>query len=138
MKSALLFLVLLASSPVCAEIIVPARTIRAREIITAENLISNLADIAGTLSDPLEIVGQEARVVLYAGRPIRPGDIGPPAIINRNDLITLIFSKGSLRIVTEGRALGRGAVGETVRAMNIVSRMTVTGTIMADGTIEVQ
>jgi len=138
MRKILALLVLLGNSPVCAEVIVPARTIRAQEIISAEDLVRKSADISGALSDPLEIVGQEAHVVLYAGRPIRPGDIGPPAAVSRNDMITLIFSKGPLRIATEGRALGRGAVGETVRAMNMASRLTVTGTVLANGTIEVQ
>jgi len=137
MRKLLPLLVLLASSPVYAEVIVPARTIRAREIIMAEDLVRKSIDIVGSLSDPSKIVGQEARVVLYAGRPIQPGDIGPPAIVSRNDLIILIFSRGPLRIATEGRALGRGAAGETVRAMNMVSRTTVTGTILANGTIEV-
>lgn len=108
------------------------------EIISAEDLIRKSETIDGALSNPLDIVGNEARRVLYAGRPIRPGDIGPPAIVNRNDIVMLVFSRGPLRIATEGRALGRGAVGETVRAINMTSRMTVTGKILADGSIEVQ
>lgn len=138
MKNVVLCLALLISTSAVAEVIVPARTIRARAIISAEDLIRKPVDISGALSDLRAIVGQEARVVLYAGRPIRPGDVGPPAIISRNDLVVLVFARGPLRIATEGRALGRGAVGETVRAMNMASRMTVTGTIMPNGSIEVQ
>ena len=138
MRSALFVLALVSCPAVSAEVIVPVRTIRAREIISAEDLVRKPADFAGAMSDTTEIVGLEARVVLYAGRPIRPGDVGPPAIISRNDAVTLVFSRGPLRIVAEGRALGRGAIGETVRAMNTGSHMTVTGTIMSNGQIEVQ
>ncbi len=138
MKTVLFALALLTGSAAWAEVIVPVRTIRAMEIISAEDLIRKSETIDGALSNPLDIVGNEARRVLYAGRPIRPGDIGPPAIVNRNDIVMLVFSRGPLRIATEGRALGRGAVGETVRAINMTSRMTVTGKILADGSIEVQ
>ena len=137
MKTALVLLMLGVSSTALAEVIVPAHTIRARAIISAEDLIRKSGDVAGFLSDPLEIIGQEARVVLYAGRAIRPGDIGPPAIVSRNDMITLVFNRGVLRISTEGRALGRGSVGERIRVMNMESRMTVSGTILPNGSIEV-
>ena len=138
MKGIYCFLALTVGSAVWADAIVPSRTIRAREIINTQDLIRKSGDFSGALSDLQDVAGQEARVVLYAGRLIRPGDVGLPAIISRNDLVTLVFYRGSLRITTEGRALGRGAVGEAVRAMNMASHMTVTGTIMADGSIEVQ
>ena len=137
MKKVLFLLTFGVCSTALAEVIVPARTIRAREIISAGDLIRKSVDIEGALSDPLDIIGQETRVVLYVGRPIRLGDIGPPAIVDRNDTVTLVFSRGPLRIATEGRALGRGAVGETIRAMNMTSRVTVSGTIQANGSIEV-
>ncbi len=121
-----------------ADIVVPARTIRAKEVILADDLVIKPTNIAGALSDPWTVVGQEARVALYPGRPIRPGDIGPPAIVQRNDTVLLIFALGGLEIVAEGRALGRGAAGERVRVMNTGSRMTVHGTIRPDGTIEVK
>jgi len=138
MKMALALMLFCVGSTALAEVIVPARTIRAREIISAQDLIRKSAVVSGALSDLAEIIGQEARVVLYAGRPIRPGDIGSPAIISRNDMVKLIFLRGPLRIAAEGRALGRGAVGETIQAMNLASRMTVSGTVTADGSIEVK
>ncbi|MHA6264158.1 flagellar basal body P-ring formation chaperone FlgA [Arenibacterium sp. CAU 1754] len=134
----LIFLLCLASSPVSADVLVPIRTIRAKEIITAQDIAVKTADIPGAFTDPGDLIGQEARVALYAGRPVRFGDVGPPAIINRNDIVVLTFSRGGLRIVTEGRALGRGAPGEALRAMNMTSRTTVTGLIRADGTVEVR
>ena len=138
MRCIIFALALMAGPAASAEILVPNRTIRAREIIYAEDLVRTSASIVGALSELSEITGFEARIVLYPGRPIRPGDIGPAAIVNRNDLVALVFSRGLIRISTEGRALGRGAAGDTVRAMNIASHTTVTGEIQADGSIEVQ
>jgi len=137
MKKVAVLLVFGWCSTALADVIVPARTIRAREIINPEDLVREPGDISGTISDPKLVIGQEARVVLYVGRPIRPGDVGPPAVVARNDLVTLVFSRGPLRISTEGRALGRGSVGESIRAMNLTSRVTVSGTIQANGSIEV-
>ncbi|AZV80125.1 flagella basal body P-ring formation protein FlgA [Parasedimentitalea marina] len=138
MKLVLTFLMVLMAQSGWADTLVPVRTIRAKQVITAEDLAYKSVDIAGTFSDPAEVIGQEARVSLYAGRPIRPGDIGPPAIIERNDLIMLKFSRGGLVISTEGRSLGRGSEGEIIRAMNLASRTTISGRISADGSIEVR
>lgn len=138
MKYALLGMMLFAGSASWAEILVPVRTIRPKEIIGPQDIVIKAADVAGALADPAAVIGREARVALYPGRPVRPEDIGPPAIVRRNDLVQLVFIRGRVRIVTEGRSLGRGAAGETIRAMNLSSRTTVTGQIAADGSIKVQ
>lgn len=137
MKRLFALALILLAPELAAEILVPVRTIRAKEIIAAEDFSAKDADVAGAVSDPYDLVGQEARVSLYPGRPIRFDDIGPPAIVGRNDIVSLVFSQGTLRIVAEGRALGRGAAGDTIRAMNLSSRTTVTGRIQSDGSIEV-
>ncbi|UWQ79368.1 flagellar basal body P-ring formation protein FlgA [Leisingera sp. S132] len=127
----------LCAPPVWADYLVPTRTIRAKAILSAEDLALKKGEILGALSDPADVVGLEARVALYEGRPLRAGDIGPPAIVERNDLVTLIFRQGGLSIAAEGRALGRGAAGEAVRVMNLSSRATVTGRVAQDGSVEV-
>ncbi|MEW2911943.1 flagellar basal body P-ring formation chaperone FlgA [Leisingera sp. JC11] len=139
MKTALAILTAatLCAPPSWADYLVPTRTLRAKAIVNAEDLAMKKGEILGALSEPSEVIGMEARVALYAGRPLRPGDIGPPAIVERNDLVTLIFRQGGLSIAAEGRALGRGAAGEPVRVMNLSSRTTVTGRITNDGSVEV-
>lgn len=131
---------LLALTPLSAvaEIVVPIRTIRAKEVIVASDLEVKASSVAGAVQNLSDLVGQEARVALYPGRPIRSSDIGPPAIVDRNDLVTLVFDRVALSITAEGRALGRGAAGERIRVMNLSSRTTVTGVIRPDGQIEVK
>lgn len=133
-----LVLLWVAVSAEAAEIAVPVRIIRPTEIIGSGDLTHAVSDTPGALTDADAVIGQEARVALYPGRPIRPGDVGPPAVVGRNDLVALVYSRGGLRIATEGRALGRGAVGDAIRAMNMTSRITVTGRILDDGSIEVE
>jgi len=89
--------------------------------------------IMGGLSAPSEAIGLEARVALYAGRPIRAADIGPPAVIERNQIIPLVYRRAGIVISTEGRALDRAGPGDLIRVMNLSSRATVTAQIDAAG-----
>ena len=132
---ALVLAVVAAAPPAGAETLVAARTIRAQAILAPSDIAIAEATVPGALRDPAEAVGLEARIVLYAGRPIRPGDLGPPAIVARNQIITLLYRQGGLTIATEGRALGRGGPGDAIRAMNTASRSTVTGTVTETGAV---
>jgi flagella basal body P-ring formation protein FlgA len=125
------------AAPVPAETLVAAATIRARTILGPEHLVVVPDPVPGAFSDPVEAIGQEARVVLYAGRPIRPGDVGPPALVDRNQVVPLIYLHGRIAIETEGRALDRAAEGEAVRVLNLTSRATVTGVLDAAGRVHV-
>jgi flagella basal body P-ring formation protein FlgA len=99
----------------------------------AEDLILRDQDVPGSVEIPTDIIGMEAKVAIYAGRPIRPRDVGYPAVVERNEIITLHYESSGLVISTEGRALGRAGPGEMIRVMNISSRSTVTALIGADG-----
>jgi len=124
--------------PVHADTVVPARTIRANAIITETDITIVSSAIANGFTRAIDVVGQEARVVLYPGRPILVDDIGPPAVVTRNQLVRVQFLGNGLSIVTEGRALERGAVGDNVRIMNLSSRATLFGRVQQDGTIQVK
>ncbi|KRS11312.1 flagellar basal body P-ring biosynthesis protein FlgA [Roseovarius atlanticus] len=118
-----------------ADTVVAAQTIRAQTILTIEHLALKRGDIPGGVDDPALLVGQETRTALYAGRPIRQGDVGPPAIVERNQIVPLIFEANGLRISTEGRSLDRAGVGEYVRVMNMSSRNTVSGRVSRSGQV---
>lgn len=133
-----LALALLVATPAPADVLVAARTLRAGTLVEAGDVIL-LSDPAplGAAQSPDEAVGLEARVTLYARRPIPVASLGPPALVERNQLVTLVFQAGGLEIRADGRALGRGAEGETVRIMNLSSRSTVSGTIAGPGLVSV-
>jgi len=137
MKWWLLFPLLLCAHAPVAQTVVAAHAIRARSIIGPDDLVMQDVQTVGGISDESDIVGKEARVNLYAGRAIRHADVGPPAILERNQLVIMAYTKGALSILAEGRVLARAGVGERVRVMNLESRVTVTGRVMQDGTVEV-
>lgn len=118
--------------------VMPLRTIRANTVITEHDVAvqSNVASIGFTRV--ADVIGQEARVALYPGRPVLAGDIGPPSIVSRNQIVPVTFTGAGLNIRTEARALERGAVGDRIRVMNLASRATLFGQILEDGTIQVR
>ncbi len=139
MKTAFLsiFLMFASALSVAAQTVVAANAIRARSIITPEDLAILDKNTIGGIASAADIVGKEARVNLYAGRVIRASEIGTPAILERNQLVIMVYNTGQLSISAEGRVLSRAGVGERVRVMNLTSRQTVTGRVLFDGTIEV-
>ncbi len=120
-----------------AQTVVSANAIRAKSIISAHDIALMDGDIAGGFADPDLVIGMEAKVNLYPGRPIMFSDIGPPAILERNQLVVMVYNNGALSITVEGRVMERGGVGEMIKVMNLSSKMTVIGRIMANGTVEV-
>jgi flagella basal body P-ring formation protein FlgA len=118
-----------------AESLVAARTIPAHSVITVADLSVSEKDHAGAATDPAEVIGLETRTALYRGSPVMPDRLGPPAAVSRNQAVVLVYKSGSLSILAKGRALDRGAPGETVRAMNAVSRAHLAGIVQADGSI---
>ncbi len=124
---------ILLAAPALAETVVPVRTIPAGQLITSDDLVLRDGVVEGALSDPAAIIGMEARVALYAGRPIRASEIGPAAVIDRNQIVTLIYANGGIHITVEGRALDRAGPGDVLRVMNTASRNTVTARAGWDG-----
>lgn len=134
--AALAALLCLAETAAAASL-VAARVIPGRTVIAAEDVGVARSEIAGALTDPAEAVGREARVTIYAGRPIRAADLAPPALVERNDVVRMVFVRGGLRIQTMGRALGRGPKGARLRVMNLASRAVVEARVAAAGLVEV-
>lgn len=128
-------LLIVLAMPGWADTVVATRTIRAQQIITADAVRLDPAVVEGAYSDLAQVIGLEAKFAIYPGRAMMKGSVGEPALIDRNQVVELIYENAGLRIVTEGRALGRGAAGDRIRVMNIASRTTLFGTIAPDGSV---
>jgi flagellar basal body P-ring formation protein FlgA len=135
--TALILLLALSGEAALADAVVPIRAIRGQSVIGPEDVELADLDLPGALSDPGAVIGREARVTLYPGRPILKGQVGEPALVERNQIVRMTFAQGALSITADGRVLDRGGAGETVRVMNLNSRQVVTGAVTPDGSIEV-
>ena len=130
-------LLVMLSTPVLAESVVATRTLRPNTVIGPDDLTIVDARLPGALTDPAQALGLETRVAIYAGRPVVQSDLGTLTLVQRNQVVSLVYLAGGLAISTEGRALSRGSEGETVRVINLGSRTTVSGRVGPDGAVYV-
>lgn len=124
-------------TPALAESLIATRIVRAQTILSPEDVTLVAAEIPGALTSPTDALGLEARVTLYPGRAIRAADVGPAALVERNQLVTLVYNIGGLGITTEGRSLARGGVGEVIQVMNLSSRTILAAQVLSNGTLRV-
>ena len=125
------------AAPLAADTVVAVRTLRAQTIVTPQDVSIIEDSIPGMAVSIEDVVGLETRNILYAGRPISLGDLGPAAIIERNQIVPLIYSAGGLTIVADARSLERAGPGDMIRVMNLSSKNTVSGVVAPNGTVHV-
>ncbi len=133
----ILLMLALAGPAAAQDTVIAAGTIRGATLIGPADVDIIEGATPGALGDVADAIGMEARINLYPGRPIRAGDLRPPAIVERNEIVSLRYNYGGLLILTEGRALDRAAEGETLRVINLNSRQTVTATASQPGLVTV-
>lgn len=120
-----------------AQTVVATTAVRSQTILTPAHLAVIGANVAGGVSDPALLVGLETRVTLYPNRPIMLQDVGAPRIIDRNEIVALLYNTSGLRISVEGRSLGVAGMGDVVRVMNLGSRAVVSGVVEGPGQVRV-
>lgn len=126
-----------ASAASGAGVVAAAHPIRAGTIIARGDLGFIRGEARAPYTDDLgAIIGKQARISMYQGRPIRLSDVGPPTVVERNQIVTMTFRRGALSLRTEGRALDPGGVGDSVRVLNLDSRRTIFATVIGSGHVE--
>ncbi|OYU17388.1 MAG: flagella basal body P-ring formation protein FlgA [Rhodobacteraceae bacterium PARR1] len=128
---------MLVPAPALADAVIMTRSLPARATVGLADVTTVAADIPGAATTPDQVVGQALRVAVQAGRPLRVDDLTAPELVARNQLIRLHYTHGSMTIAAEGRALDAGAIGQSVRVMNLSSRGTVQGVVLPDGSVQV-
>lgn len=131
------FGLMLFATPALADSMVATHTIKAQTVLSADDVALVSADIPGALTTLEGALGQETKVTLYAGRPVHPDDLAAPALVQRNQMVTLVFKSSGLSIHTDGRALERGALGDVIHVMNLSSHLTIRGSVAPDGSVTV-
>lgn len=120
-----------------SQVVVAAEIIPSQGIISATQVVVVNGELEGTYASEDDVIGLEARINIYPGRPIRTSDLQHPTIVERNEIVTLRYNIGSLLIITEGRALDRAGTGERIRVQNTTSRTGLTGVVIGPGLISV-
>ncbi len=137
MHRSLLALLLVTPVTAFADVVVANVTLRAKSVIAEDAVRIDTADITGAASTLEEVIGQEVLTSVFAGRPIMRANLREAAMIERNQMVRLVFSLHGLTIETDARATERGAVGDTIRVINTASKKTVFATVLDDGRLQV-
>jgi flagella basal body P-ring formation protein FlgA len=82
-----------------------------------------------------QAVGFAARGTLQQGRPIRIADLMKPALVQRNDAVTLLYEVPGIVLTIRGKAADSGAEGDVISVVNEQSKRTVQGTIVGPGRV---
>lgn len=117
------------------QIIYPGQEIDAAQLQEVEVTNPNLA--GGYASGVDQVAGKVSSRTLLPGRTIQISALREPYAVKRGAPVRLTFSIGNMLISASGTPLDNAAVGEVIKVRNLDSGVTVSGTVMADGTVQV-
>nr|WP_310214716.1 flagellar basal body P-ring formation chaperone FlgA [Neorhizobium sp. 2083] len=121
--------------------VVPTQTIYPGEEITegrVEEVQITNPNLSGDYARKTkEVVGMVAKRTLLPGRTVPVSALREAFAVTRGKAVRLTFTIGTMTISASGSPLENAAVGDVIRVRNIDSGVTVSGTVMADGTIQV-
>jgi flagella basal body P-ring formation protein FlgA len=83
--------------------------------------------------DPDALIGFEARRTLRAGEPLRSYDLQRPLMVERGELVTLVFEAPGIQLSVRARAMENAADGEIARFVNLQSNRTVEALVNGPG-----
>jgi len=89
------------------------------------------------VNDPSLAVGLSARRAMASGQMLRQADLMKPELVQRNEVVTLIFEMPGIMLTSRGKALESGTEGDVISIVNAQSKRTVQGTVTGAGTVTV-
>lgn len=139
------FLVLSVPAAQAAErmtFVVPSVTVYPGQILNNISLVEKQFYISPPAAkqyvlSPAQVTGKVARRTLISGKPILVTALSEPSMVTRGEPALMIFTSGPLTITAAGTPLESGAVGDFIRIRNVDSGLIVSGTVLADGRIQV-
>jgi flagella basal body P-ring formation protein FlgA len=117
------------------------KTLRNGDIIGATDISWIEIDAKDLQNDQLlkeeDFIGKTPRRMVNAGKPVRDNELQKPVLVDRGDMVTLVYKTGSITLTAKGKALQGGAAGDLVKFVNIASNRTLDGFVSADHEITV-
>lgn len=124
------------------EVVVPRRAIARGETLgKADVMVERRPRDAQTgefVGDLRAAIDKVARRALFAGMPLRSGDVQREEIVAKGDLVTIVYEAPGLMITMRGRASDAGAMGDVVSVTNPQSKRVLQGTVSGPGRVSVQ
>jgi flagella basal body P-ring formation protein FlgA len=123
-----------------AEAAVLTRSVERNDILKASDVVTERRPKAELGPEPARrdlVIGMQARKPMRAGQVIRSADLGRPDIVQRDQMVTLVFRGDGLFLTMRAKATEGGAEGDTVNVMNLQSKRTVQGVVTGPGQVTV-
>lgn len=132
----------LASAAERMAFFVPSTTVYPGQIVSDVSLVEKKFYISPPAArqyvlSPEQVTGKVARKTLVSGKPILMSALSEPSLVQRGVPATLMFTSGTLTITAVGTPLESGAVGDFIKVRNTDSGIIVSGTVLANGRIQV-
>lgn len=119
------------------ELPVLARPVSSGQEITASDItwISHRSDRLrpDAILDPEALIGMETRRALRPNEPLRGYDLQRPLMVERGDLVVLMFEVPGIQLTVRARAMEDAADGEVARFINLQSNRTVEALVDGPG-----
>lgn len=124
------------------DVLVAQRNLARGEIIRREDLQQERMSLSrltqGYLINFKDVLGKKVVRTIRAGKPISPQAITLPLLIRRGDKVVIIAKTRTIEVKMEGKALGSGTRGDTIRVENRASGVELEATVLGKGVVEVQ
>lgn len=119
-----------------SQIIYPGQTIGSSGL--QEKMFTIKASAAGNYAVSVQqLVGKVARRTLLPGKPIMVTAVNEPDLIERGVPVLLVYNTGALVITAKGISMEPGHAGDFIKVRNVDSGIIVSGTVLADGTVQI-
>jgi flagellar basal body P-ring formation protein FlgA len=106
------------------EALVYVRSLAAGAVVTADDVTYAPVQAHQLPADAVEAeaaIGKAARRPVRAGAAVAARDLSSPRVIARDEVISVAYDVGGVKLVLQGKALAAAAVGEPVQVKNLQS-----------------
>ncbi len=121
------------------ELVTVARPIDRGEILKSADVLIERRPRAEAgrdiITDRDLAIGLAARTALLPGRPLRAAELMKPALIQRNETVTLVYEVPGITLTVRGKASEAGAEGDVISVLNEQSKRTVQGVVAGPGRV---
>ena len=112
-----------AAAPRGEQVLTWAHNLDAGEVIQAEDLTWAVVPRApaGGAEDADDLIGKAAKRPLRAGSVASRRDVALPQVIKKDDIITITYAAGGVRLDLQAKAKGSASLGDNIEAVNLQS-----------------
>lgn len=90
-----------------------------------------------TVTGVEQLLDHAVRRPITAGRVIRRTDVQPLRLVEKGEIVTLVYRTPTMTLTIRGEALESGSKKDTVRVRNFASKKTIQGTVVEAGVVAV-